>query len=151
MSHTFGQRLLDARIIGQGSFVVFGGVRVRLPSVHPSPLLPRSDPGIGHLNDVLLPGGVALGEVERPHVEVAPVEEVEDEEEEGGAVEEEPVDAGVLVVPRGVVSLDERLTPLPLHAVSPRRALHQPGAAKRLPGMKRGEKGCVRRKWVPIA
>ena len=46
-----------------------------------------------------------------PDVEVSPVEEVEDGEEERGEVEEEAVDRRVAVVPRGVVLVYRRLPP----------------------------------------
>ena len=51
------------------------------------------------------------------YVYLPPVEEVEYEEEERRAVEEEPVDLGVLVVPRGVVLVENGLAPLSLQAV----------------------------------
>ena len=61
---------------------------------------------------------VVLPEELAPDVEVSPVDEVEDAEEDGRADEEEPVDVGVLVVPRRVLLLGHgRLPTLALEAV----------------------------------
>lgn len=60
---------------------------------------------------------VLLGNVQAPHIEIAPVEEVENEEEEWGAIKEKPVHTGILVMPSGVVLIQHRLTSLPLEAV----------------------------------
>ena len=70
----------------------------------------------GHVDRILVI--VIVIDQQTPDVEVSPVEEVEDGEEERGEVEEEAVDRRVAVVPRGVVLVYRRLPPA-----------HSPGAA----------------------
>ena len=55
-----------------------------------------------------------------PDVKVTPVDQVENAEKDRRTDQEEPVDLGVLVVPRGVLLLrHSRLPPFPLEAVHP--------------------------------
>jgi len=69
----------------------------------------------GDVLDVVL-GRVVIDLAEHhvPHVKVEPVDDVEEEKQEGSGQQEEPINARVLVEPSRVVLVQHRLAPLVL-------------------------------------
>ena len=64
---------------------------------------------IGHV-DGRRSFGIRAADVKPPNVKVSPIEKVEDEEQERGAVQKEPVRPRVFVVPSRVMFVQHRLT-----------------------------------------